>query len=74
MLFFIAIYKASPAAVPTPHVGHLFVQKIPPNNISTHFSKAIEKFKPIYGQPMDSNLAEICEGLPQILPVTPHEK
>ena len=45
------------------HVGH----KILPNGIYTLFSKALDKFEPITGQPKYSNLAELRKVLSKIL-------
>ena len=63
MLFFIARYTASPAAMPTTHGGHLSAHKILPDNISTLFAEALKKFEPISCQPTDSYLTELCEVL-----------
>ena len=45
------------------HVEHNML----PDNISTLFAKALEKFEPITCQPTESHLAKLCETLSQIL-------
>ena len=49
------------------HGGHYVEQKMLPDDISTLFAEALEKFDPITGQPTDSHLTEIREVLSQIL-------
>ena len=45
-----------------------------PDDIFTLFVEALEKFEPIYGQPIDSHLDELHEVLSQILLVIPYNK
>ena len=71
MLLFIAQRIASTATIPTAHGNHQIKHNMLPDNISTLFSEALNKFKPISGQTMESHLTEICEVLSQIFLVIP---
>ena len=74
MLFCIATLTAPPAAATTPHVSDLFVHTMMPDDISTLFAEALEKFEPISSQPTESHLPELQEVLAQILLVIPYDK
>ena len=53
------------------HVFHHVKHNMLPEEISTLFAKALEKFEPISGHLTDSHLEELREVLAQILLIIP---